>query len=243
MKADRSDICTYCGEPGKLTDDHVIQRAVWIGPSKDRPPKAKSCEECNHHSNESLFKSFMVLFDERRSRTRAKELVHPKSRGDLRDFLTLCYVEPIRSASDPFALIRELTLNPVVPDEKITKLLKKMCLGLRRHLLTKVEPRVEWQFVSPDSLRLFTVRQDGDNHKLFELPLHVGPANRYFPWPGEFPPLKFTRQGRFRDFRFGMVGDEWLELRYDRTWCGNQLHVLCWIGRQQVCLERLSSAG
>jgi hypothetical protein len=222
-KVTQPNLCTYCGRQVKLTSDHVIPRAVWVGQSHQRPIFARSCSDCNWKSDESLLKSVMVLFDERLSEERAKELSHPKGRGDLRKLLSLSYGSSVRW-EDHLALIQDWSKNPAYPDEKITRLFKKMFQGLRRHFL----PKGEWTYIPADRFHVFTVRKNGGKYELFALPLQVGP-NKGSLFPEELLPLEFTREGSFRDFRFGIIGQRVLELRYDRTWEGNELRMLCWI--------------
>jgi len=164
----------------------------------------------------------MVLFDERLSPKRAKELAHPKGRGDLRKLLSLSYGD--RCKGDYHALIRGWSNYPAYPDEKITRLFKKTFQGLRRHLL----PKDEWEYIPSARFHVFTVRENSGKYEVFKLPLQVGP-NKGYPVPDEPLPVVFTRKDRFRDYRFGIVGQRLLELRYDRTWMGNELRMVCWI--------------
>jgi hypothetical protein len=225
-RASRTSQCTYCGEPGKLTDDHVFPRTTWVGESNERPPMVKSCGDCNWHSDEALLANFLAVFDQRLAAQRAKSLGRREGRGDLRKALSLSYRDAAKPGCDHLAMISDWPNNRAYPDQKVTQLLKKMCLGVRRHMLMKIEPKMGWDFVSPDCVRLFTVMGDGAADSVFELPLEIGP-NSHICWPGRSTPWEFTRAGRFRDFQFGLAGDNWLELRYERTWCGNELRVLC----------------
>src|SRR5262249_16755311 len=150
-----------------------------------------SCSDCNWKSDESLLKSFMVLFDERLSAKRAKELAHPKGRGDLRKFLSLSYGD--RCRGDHLALIRGWSNYPAYPDEKITKLFKKMFQGLRRHLL----PKDEWEYIPPARFHVFTVRENSGEYEVFKLPSQVG-SNKGYSVPNELIPVLFTQKDRFR---------------------------------------------
>lgn len=84
----------------------------------------RSCMKCNGFSDEALLRSFFVAFDERIAKLRAPELAHPKGKGDLRKFLSLCSGH-----------LHTGNLGKVYADDSVTRLFRKMFMGLRRHLL------------------------------------------------------------------------------------------------------------
>jgi hypothetical protein len=196
-------ICTHCGQHRKLTRDHVIPTCLFVELSTDRSIKVPSCEDCNRKAEEGLLKSFLSLFDGRIASARLPELRHPQGVGDLRSFLKIC-------TSD---------IRVAYPEERVTRLFKKVFQGLRRYLLGD-----DWTFVSADHLTLFSKVRDGERSIIRQLPLCVGGPNNGYTIPPAFEgegSLTF----RFRDFRFGMPEPEVILLRYDQSLSGNELFL------------------
>jgi hypothetical protein len=198
-------ICTYCGGNGPATRDHVIPTCVFFEPSNDRSIKVDSCGACNWKSEEGLLKTFLAMFDSRITASRAWEVAHPKSRGDLQAF---------QSISTP-------DIRMVYPEDRLTRLFKKMFLGLRRHLLKE-----DWTFVSTDLLQVFSVTRVEGVRVIRLLPLKVGVPNQAFVLPPEMEDLFEGCRYHFRDFSFDMTDDEVMTLKYNRTQLGNELVLL-----------------
>src|SRR5262245_46496028 len=100
--------CTYCGKVKKLTDDHVFPRCLNVGPSKQRPVIARSCEDCNARADESLLKSFLGVFDDGFWHDRLLHFRNRKGKVDFRKFFSVC------QASEGSAMM-------VYPNERITR--------------------------------------------------------------------------------------------------------------------------
>lgn len=202
-------ICTHCGRDTKTTDDHAIASCLWVGQSNDRSIIAKSCDRCNNRAEEGLLKSFFALFDERIARQRlGRELLHPKGAGDLRSFLRTCKEDVSKS----------------YPDERVTRLLKKMMQGLRRHLL-----RRDWSFVPADAVTVASLTRAGDGYEARCLPLKVGGPNAALPVPDCCLDEKLLDRA-FRGFRYGHLGDGVIGLRYGPRYMSNELFLLAAFG-------------
>ena len=152
----RTKICTYCGNRA-TTSDHVIPKALWLEVSNERSIKVPSCGQCNWRSDEGLLKSFFSVFDDQLADKRILELLHPKGKGDLRRFLSCCSPD----------------VKKVYPNELITKLLKKVFLGLRRYLLED-----KWTFEQTSSLQVFTIVKESEEYVIRLLPLLVDDHNQ-----------------------------------------------------------------
>jgi len=195
--------CTYCEEPN-ATSDHVIARALWVGQSRDRSIKVPSCEKCNGLASEGLLKSFLSAFDNRLAQERIKELIHPKGRGELREFVDICSPD----------------LRVVFADDTITKTFKKMFLGLRRHTLRK-----QWTFLSPFSISVFIIEKAAPNYIVRLLPLMTEGENRGFLLSPQFHDeieLKSFSQ-KFRDFHFDISSLGVMKIRYAKNNERNEL--------------------
>lgn len=202
-------ICTHCGKEKRTTRDHAVASCLWVGESRERGILVPSCASCNNRAEEGLLKSFLSLFDERLASGRlGRELMHPKGRGDLRSFLRTFAPGPWKS----------------YPDERVTRLFKKMLQGLRRHLLGDA-----WTFVPADAIRVFGLSREGRSWEARLWPLKVGGPNRGVVAPEGWPDESRLSSG-FRGFRFGDLGDGVLGLRYDRTFVGNELFLAAWFG-------------
>jgi hypothetical protein len=202
-------ICTYCGKRRPVTKDHVIPRCLFFEPSDERSIKVPSCGSCNWNSQEGLLKTFIAMFDDRVTESRAREVAHPKSRRDLRAFLRICTGD----------------LKVAYPEKTVTALLKKVILGLRRYLLTE-----RWTFASKDSLGLLTVVRVGDERVLRPLPLKVGGPNPAFTAPPEFMGRLDNPSHRFREWAFDMDSVGIITLKYNRTLNGNELVLVGLVG-------------
>jgi hypothetical protein len=176
-----------------------------VGPSVERAIKVPSCGACNNRSEEGLLKSFISLFDERIAERRlGDELLRRQGKGDRRSFFRTCTPD----------------MHLAFPDERVTRLFKKMFQGLRRHLLKDA-----WTFVHAKNLHLFSITREGVGDVIRQLPLRVGGSDdgRLLP-SGFMEELRF--EDHFRDFQFGMIEPNVLALRYGRTFCTNELVLL-----------------
>ncbi len=226
-------ICTYCGkcsvDVGPLDGDHPIPTCIWVGDSRDRPPKkAKACRRCNGCANEGLLKSFMAVFDPRLIGGRVEHFKHPKGKVDFRRFMAAC--------SGGSRLM-------AYADEAITAIFKKMFMGLRRHLL-----KADWTYLDSSDFAIIQVEKlprlaSSDDAEEFATvlrpwPLRVGGANRGVECPPAFAE-DFEAGGTetFREFTFGMfdyVSPENMAmvLRFNMPVdSANKLHLLCGVGR------------
>jgi hypothetical protein len=194
------NICTYCGLVKELTGDHVFPKCLFFEPAKERPVLVKSCGGCNRRSEEALLKTFFSMFDARFAEQRAKELEHRKGRGQLRALLGACSKD----------------LKKVFLDERHTRPLVKMVLGVRRHLMGK-----EWIFARPDSVIIHIVMRENGKRVLYGLPLSVG-GNQGILFPPAFDGLLDDCDQRFRDFRYRRDSIGNVVIRYDRTDFGNE---------------------
>jgi hypothetical protein len=80
-------ICTFCGKPASpVTWDDPFPKALWAGPSKDRPLKVAGCAPCNNRSYEATLKHFFVVFDSRFHSETLSHFKKPGGKGDLRTF-------------------------------------------------------------------------------------------------------------------------------------------------------------
>jgi hypothetical protein len=196
------NVCTHCGKNKRTSRDHVFPSCLFVELSNERPIKVRSCEDCNCTSSEGLLKSFLSLFDDRLAQTRlGAELLHPKSDGDLQPFVSVCTPD----------------LRHAYPEERVTRLFKKLFQGLRRHLLND-----KWTFLSADDLTLFSMSRNGADRLVRKLPLCVGGPNEGFPMPPEFED-DGNFKNRFRDFRFGWIDTNVMALKYARIFHGNEL--------------------
>jgi hypothetical protein len=202
------DICSYCGLPKKLDLDHVFATCLFFARSNERSIKVKSCKDCNSKSQEGLLKTFFAMFDPRITVSRAREIGHPKSRRDLRAFLG----------------IASQRRDVVYPEERLTRLFKKMFLGVRRHLLGE-----KWTFVPMDRLVLFSVKAEGERRVVRQLPLKVDGPNAGFDLPPAFYDAVDACEYKFRDFRFNLDEEGNMVIRYDRKDHGNELVLVGYI--------------
>jgi hypothetical protein len=198
-------ICTHCGENKGTTLDHVFATCLFVEPSDERSIKVPSCRDCNCKSNEGLLKSFFSLFDNRLAQTRlGEELLHPQGKGDLRSFLRICTPD----------------VRVAYPEEQVTRLLKKLFQGLRRHLL-----KHEWTFLSADDLTVFTIGKDGGHQFVRPLPLRISGPNQPFQVPPAFE-MSSDLGHCFREFRIDLIDVDVIRLNYSRTNLGNELALL-----------------
>src|SRR6266852_670896 len=130
---------TYCGRVKKLTDDHVFPRCLFISPSNDRSIMVRSCGNCNWSSDEGLLKSVMMFLDKRILHDRMPHFKHPKGMADLRKLFSACHVSEKHQVR-------------LYPDDQITKLFKKMFVGLRKHLLGR-----GWTFLEVARFTVFKI--------------------------------------------------------------------------------------
>ncbi|MBY0231281.1 MAG: hypothetical protein K2W96_18520 [Gemmataceae bacterium] len=209
-------ICTHCGKHARTTRDHAVASCLRVGEPRERGILVPSCASCNNRSEEGLLKSFMSLFDERLASGRlGRELLHPKGRGDLRSFLRTFAPSPWKS----------------YPDERVTRLFKKMLQGLRRHLVGDA-----WAFVPADAMRVFGLSREGRSWKARLWPLKAGGPNRGVVVPEGWPDESRLSNG-YGGFRFGDLGDGVLGLRYGRTFVGNELFLAAWFGGGDAALS------
>src|SRR5262249_9236735 len=79
--------CTFCGNPATpVTWDDLFPKALWAGPSKDRPLKVASCAPCNNRSYEAILKHFFIALDSRFYPDTIKHFKTPEGKGDFRTF-------------------------------------------------------------------------------------------------------------------------------------------------------------
>jgi hypothetical protein len=121
------------------------------------------------------------MFDNRLTVHRAGEIAHWKSRGDLKAFHAV-------TSKDG---------KKIYPTSRLTRLFKKMVLGVRRHFLGDA-----WTFVPRESVQLFTVMRERGIRTIYALPVKVG-SNKGFTLPANYEDtLDNIEYQQFRDFRF-----------------------------------------
>src|SRR5438067_1552727 len=106
-----TNVCTYCGMAKKLTKDHVIPKCLFAARSNEGSLMAKSCADCNWHSDEKLLRNFFMVLDQRLYEKGFGPLSHPKEARDLKRFLETWSLE-----SGQYRLY---------PEDKITRLMQK----------------------------------------------------------------------------------------------------------------------
>src|SRR6266851_5817921 len=115
-------LCTFCGKLATpVTWDDPFPKALWAGPSNDRPLKVASCGPCNNRSYEAILKHFFIALDSRFYPETIKHFKKPAGKGDFRTF---------RKMWAEIGGTFYLYLN-----EEVTAKFVKMFMGIRRHLM------------------------------------------------------------------------------------------------------------
>jgi hypothetical protein len=139
-------LCTFCGNPATpVTWDDPFPKALWTGPSKDRPLKVASCAACNNRSNESILKHFFIVLDSWFYPETISHFKKPAGKGDFRTFRKMW---------------AEIGGNLYLYlDEQLTAKFVKMFMGIRRYLMRK-----SWFFVPAEQFLLFKVDRREDSY-------------------------------------------------------------------------------
>jgi hypothetical protein len=212
-------LCTFCGNPARpVSLDDPFPRALWAGPSKDRPPKVASCKRCNNRSYEAVLKHFFIALDSRFYPDTIEHFKKARGKGDFRTFRKMW-----AEIGGSFHLYF---------DEEATVKFVKMFMGIRRHLM-----RDSWFFVPAERFLLFKIDKPDDAYEARPLPMRVGVANPAQPLRREWTEaLDEPMQHRFRDFSYEVLTyDEdgiVMGLRYEReefAALGNRLYLLCFV--------------
>jgi hypothetical protein len=217
IQANKRPICTHCGRSGvRCTGDHVFPQCLWVGESTDRAIKVASCNGCNNPSDETILKNFFAVFDRRLAE---RALPHLRTRFGRKDFAKFLSTLEKRNETQLVAYA----------EEKITNQLRKMMMGVRRHLLGQ-----SWHFVPPERFSMFQINESQGKLVIRNMPVAVGGSPEAFLMPSAFAEdYKQCPGNRFRDFTFGIKQDDEARLlivmKFDRSAFGeaNALNLIC----------------
>jgi hypothetical protein len=198
-------VCTYCGEPKKLTNDHVIPRSLFVEPSNERSITVGACRDCQE-GKEGLLKTVFAFLDQRILEKRIAELKHPKAAGERRDIFDTIRYDPATRQ------YRSFFTQPTM------RALNKMFLGMRRYLMEEVL-HLSWSFLGQERVCIFKLDLGKGALHLRRLPLDPEGQDNVVAMPlscsNEF--LKCDRA--FRDFHIGSLTDNcsFVVIRYCRA--------------------------
>jgi hypothetical protein len=201
----KKNVCTYCGKPKKLTNDHVIPRSLFVEPSNERSITVSACSDCQE-GKEGLLKSVFAFLDQRILEKRVAELKHPKAKGERRDIFETIRFDPTTKQW------RSFLTRPTMPA------LNKMFLGMRRYLMEQVL-HLAWSFLGQERVGIFKLDIATNALHTRRLPLDPEGQDNVVAMPltcsNEF--LKCDRV--FRDFHIGSLTEDcsFVVIRYSRA--------------------------